>query len=201
MNLKFYIAKLISKLQLPSLRNCDIDKTSKVYEKAALTNVKIGRHSYVGKSTIITDAKIGNFCSIAGNCEIGGGGHPLDMVSSSPCFLEGKSSSGHNFAHIPFKTSKTIEIGSDVWIGSNCYIKAGVKIGTGAVIGAHAVVTKDVEPYSVVAGVPAKLLYKRFDDATIKELLESKWWTLSDSEIAKNSQYFDSPQNLLKNLK
>lgn len=83
-----------------------------------------------------------------------------------------------NYAH-----TTPAEIGNDVWIGQNAVIMDGVKIGDGAIVAAGAVVTKDVAPYAIVGGVPAKLIKYRFDEATIKDLLRLKWWELSDKEI------------------
>ena len=198
MDFRLYFAKMISKMQRPSLRNCVIDRSSRVYEKSELQNVVIGRHSYVGKCSIISDVVIGNFCSVAGYGQIGGGMHPTDMVSASPCFLAGHSSTGRNFAQIEFHSSATIEIGNDVWIGAGCYIKAGIKIGTGAIIGAHSVVTHDVEPYAIVAGVPAKVIRKRFDDKTIERLLALKWWNWPEDKLQKYGQYFSAPEKLFE---
>ena len=197
MKIGFLFAKLIGKIQRPSLKNCVIDKTSKVYEKSELQNVNVGRYSYIGKSCIVSDVQIGQFCSIAGYSQIGGGMHPVNMVSTSPCFLSGHSSVGKNFAQINFKTSKTVVIGNDVWIGAGCYIKAGVKIGDGAVVGAHSVVTNDVAPYSIVVGVPAIEVRKRFDLETIKRLQEICWWNWSEEKIKKNRQFFNDPQKFI----
>lgn len=158
------------------------------------------RYSYIGQSSVVSNVQIGQFCSIGGYGQIGGGLHPTDMVSTSPSFLSGKSTSGRNFAQIPFKASKKVVIGNDVWIGVGVYIKAGVHIGDGAVIGAHAVVTHDVEPYSIVAGVPAKEIRKRFDEATIKKLLELKWWDFPDEKLDEYGEFFSSPELLFSNL-
>lgn len=201
MDFKLYVAKFISKIQRPALRNCVVDKTSKVYERSELQNVSIGKHSYIGKSSVISDAKIGNFCSIAGYGQIGGGMHPTNMVSTSPSFLSGKSSTGHNFARLSFHSSTTVEIGHDVWIGAGCYIKAGIKIGIGSIIGAHSVVVHDIEPYTIVAGVPAKVIRKRFDDQTIEKLLNLKWWNWPDEKVAQYAQYFDDPVKLFAAIK
>ena len=86
---------------------------------------------------------------------------------------------------------------NDVWIGSGVFIKAGVKIGSGAIIGANAVVTHDVEPYSIVAGVPAKEIRKRLDNETIERLLELKWWDWPDDKIRKYAEFFSDPVKLL----
>lgn len=87
-----------------------------------------------------------------------------------------------------------IIIGNDVWIGYEAVILAGVTIGDGAIIGTRAVVTKDVPPYSIVGGVPAKSIRKRFDDETIVELLRLKWWDWSEEKIAQNIQAIKSGQ-------
>ena len=198
MSVPFYFAKLMSKIQIASIRDSQIDRTSKVYEKSSLTKVRLGRFSYISKNTNITDAKIGSFCSIGGRCQIGGGLHPTNMVSTSPVFLKGKSAVGFNFGSIDFSPSETVIIGNDVWIGSGVFVKAGVKIGSGAVIGANAVVTHDVEPYSIVAGVPAKEIRKRFDNETIERLLELGWWDWPAERISQFAHYFDNPKALFE---
>lgn len=92
-----------------------------------------------------------------------------------------------------------IIIGNDVWIGYEAIILAGVTIGDGAIIGARAVVTKDVLPYTIVAGVPAKPIKKRFDDKTISKLLDIQWWNWSDEKIAQNIKAIQS--NNIKKLR
>lgn len=87
--------------------------------------------------------------------------------------------------------NKRTIIENDVWIGEGVIIKSGVRIGTGAVVAMGAVVTNDVEPYSIVGGVPAKLIRKRFDESTVIHLLDSKWWEQSDSWIRENLCYFE----------
>ena len=200
MGLSLYFSKLMSKIQIASIKNSEIDSTAKVYEKSALNKVKLGRYSYVGKNTNITDAKIGSFCSIGAGCQIGGGVHPTSMVSTSPVFLKGKSAVGYNFGSLEYEPSITVTIENDVWIGSGVFIKAGVKIGSGAIVGAHAVVTHDVEPYTIVAGVPACVVRKRFDDDIIQKLEDIKWWDWSDERIKKYSEYFDDPIKLFNAL-
>lgn len=197
----YYLARILRKLHIPSFNHCEIDRTAKVASGAALTKVKMGRYSYVGSYTHITDTEIGSFCSIGGNCGIGGGMHPLDHASTSPVFLQGRNILGKNFANIQYQPSEKVIIGNDVWIGECAYIMPGITIGDGAVIGAHAVVTRDVEPYTVVAGVPAREIRKRFDEETIKELTALKWWDWSDEMLTKYGALFDSPEKLIEKVK
>lgn len=201
MRVKFLFAKLMSKIQISAIKNSDIHPTAKVYEKCTLNKVNLGKYSYIAKNVHITDAQIGAFCSIGGGSSIGGGVHPIRMVSTSPVFLSGKSAVGNKkFAEINYNPSERVIIGNDVWIGESTYIKSGIKIGDGAIIGASAVVTKDVEPYSVVAGVPAKELYKRFDAETCHKLLKIKWWDWPEEKLEKYGKYFDSPEELIRIL-
>ena len=94
-----------------------------------------------------------------------------------------------------------ITIGNDVWIGYEAIILAGVTIGDGAIIGARAVVTKDVAPYTIVGGIPAKMIKKRFDDKTIADLLNMKWWNWPTEKIAQNIEAIQSGNmNQLKNI-
>lgn len=145
----------------------------------------IGRHTY-GKLKVLTwgeeaTLKIGSFCSFTNGVKIFlGGEHRVDWATTYPfSFLweSGWDISGHP------ETKGDVIIGNDVWVGTEAVIISGVKIGDGAVIGARAVVTKDVEPYAIYAGNPARLVRKRFDDSTIQQLLALKWWDFKDSEI------------------
>ena len=198
--MSYYLAKILHKMRISSFKNCSIDPSSKVDSECALSAVKMGRYSYVGSGTRITDTNIGSFCSIGGRCGIGGGIHPTNMVSTSPVFLKGRNILNKHFANISYNSSKTVSIGNDVWIGEGVCIVSGVKIGDGSIIGAHAVVTKDIEPYTIVAGVPAKPIKKRFDDDTIKKLLELKWWDLSDEELSNLGDSFANPADLINKL-
>ena len=135
-----------------------------------------------------------------GHCGIGGGIHPSDHVSTSPVFLQGRNILGKNFANIPYEPSKKVTIGNDVWIGEGVYIKSGINVGNGAVIGAHSVVTHDVEPYSVVVGIPAREIRKRFDDEVINQLQAIKWWDWSEDKILENVFLFSDPNMLIRNM-
>ncbi len=194
----YYLARILRKLHIPSFNHCEIDRTAKVASGAALTKVKMGRYSYVGSYTHITDTEIGSFCSIGGNCGIGGGMHPLDHASTSPVFLQGRNILGKNFANIQYQPSEKVTIGNDVWIGECAYIMPGITIGDGAVIGTHAVVTKDVEPYSIVAGIPAKEIRKRFDTGTVDSLKKIQWWNWTEDKLQKYGYLFDDPKSLIQ---
>ena len=196
----FFINKFIKLIHRPALRDCEIDKTANVGMASNCIRIKMGRYSYMGFYNSICDTTIGSFCSIASYCAIGGGNHPMDAVSTSPVFYAGHNSLGKNFANIPEAENQGVEIGHDVWIGEAVFINDGVKIGTGAVIGAHSVVTKDVEPYSIVAGAPAREIRKRFDDETIERLLESKWWEWPEEELTAKAKFFNDPKKLLKQI-
>lgn len=194
----FFINKLIKFLHRPALRDCEIDKTANIGMASNCIRVKMGRYSYMGFYNSVCDTTIGSFCSIASYCAIGGGRHPMNAVSTSPVFYAGRNSMGKNFSRIQEEKNQGVEIGNDVWIGEAVFINDGLKIGTGAVIGAHSVVTKDVPPYAIVAGAPAKILRYRFDEETIQKLLANKWWEWSDEELANKAEFFDSTERLLQ---
>jgi virginiamycin A acetyltransferase len=133
----------------------------------------IGDETYIGFNCFITSSTIGRYCSIANNVSIGVGEHRIYRVSTSSLFYKN-----------PFEklTEQDCIIGNDVWIGSNAVIRRGVKIGNGAVIGANSFVNKDVGDFEIVAGSPAKLIKKRFDEKTIKIINDSNWWNLDFSD-------------------
>lgn len=195
----YYLAKIIRKLRLSSFYKCEIDKTARASVGCSFSRIKMGRYSYTGSCCNITDAKIGSFCSIGGMCDIGGGMHPMDHVSTSPVFLKGRNILRKNFAEFSYEPSKTVYIGNDVWIGDGVFVKAGVHIGDGAIIGAHAVVVHDVEPFSVVAGIPAKEIRKRFNSEIIEQLMEIKWWEWPEEKLETMGTYFNDPAELINN--
>ena len=124
--------------------------------------------------------------------------HPVHFVSTSSVFLSHRDSIPRKFASHSFLPQDVTKIGHDVWIGDGAFIKAGLHIGDGAVIGMGAVVTKDVPPYSIVAGNPAEKIKMRFDQDVIDALLKFKWWNKTIAELDAIGPLFDDPVKLLK---
>jgi len=146
---------------------------------------KIGRFSYVMAPCLLDNVEVGNFCSIAEGMQPIIQHHSTNQFTTFPLATR-LSMHGVDFpALFEEQIDKgTIRIGHDVWIGTHCTIMGGVSIGTGAIIAAGAVVTHDVDPYTIVGGVPAKPIRKRFSASIIKHLLASHWWDWPISEIA-----------------
>lgn len=151
---------------------------------------KIGRHTYVAENARIVRVEIGAFCSIGPNVIIGGlGTHPTKWISTHPVFYSTLKQSGKTFVTInSFDELQLNKIGNDVWIGARALILDGVSIGDGAIIAAGSVVTKDVSPYAIVGGVPAKIIRFRFSEEVIARLLEWQWWNLSDLVLKEMAQ-------------
>lgn len=190
---KFHKLFLVPKI----LKNSKIAKSSKVCSGVEMNNVKIEDYSYVGHNTKINNTIIGKFCSIAGDCFIGGSTHPISWVSTSPIFHTKKSILGKGWTNLKFKTNLQTIIGSDVWIGSNVMIKGGVSIGNGAIIGMGSIVTHDVPPYEIWAGNPARFIRKRFDMELCERLEKIQWWNFSIDKIKNYAYLFDSPKEFL----
>lgn len=133
--------------------------------------------------------QIGKFCSIACGAKFlfNSANHTLSSLSTYPfpLFFEEWGLEKKDVTKA-WDNKGDIIIGNDVWIGYEAVILAGVTIGDGAIIGTHAVVTKDVPPYTIVGGVPAKLIKRRFSEETISALLEIQWWNWSEERIARN---------------
>lgn len=163
-------------------------------------NVKeMGAYSFIRNDCILKNINaIGRFCSIAPGCLFGPEEHNTQMLTTSTLINSTSQWSYDDSFNVfwkennhflkkvraslssnEFKNNQYINIEHDVWIGQNVTIMRGIRIGTGAIIGANSVVTKDVPPYTIVAGVPAKKIKNRFPEETISKLIESQWWNYS----------------------
>lgn len=190
--------------------SADISRTTKMHGynvigRNTVFGGEIGYGSYIGANCAI-NGKIGKFCSIADDVKVIIGTHPSRcFVSTSPCFFSIKRQNGTTFVDEQlFDEAKfavanyPVVIGNDVWIGNGAKIISGVKVGDGAIIAAGAVVTKDVEDFSVVGGVPAKEIRKRFKEDEIQFLKDFKWWDKSVEWLIENSKSFVDIRNFME---
>lgn len=168
-------------------KNSTIDNHVRIFENTIINNSKISSFTYIGRNCLIQFVTIGKFCSIANDVLIGLGAHPLNLFSTSPLFYRSKNVLNYKLIEtdIDFQDYKPIIIGNDVWIGTRVIIVGGITIGNGAVIAANAVVTKDVPPFAVVAGIPAKVIKYRSSKEVIEGILDENWWDLRIEDLKK----------------
>ena len=196
----YFLNKALKKMRMSAIRHSTVDKTSKIESGTSFICSSMGRYSFCGYDCSILNAEVGSFCSIASGVKIGGMAHPLHFVSTSSVFLSHKDSVKAKFGRHDYLPKIQTIIGHDVWIGEGAFIKAGVNIGIGAVVGMGAVVTKDVEPYAIVAGNPARVIKKRFNDEVAKKLLDSKWWEKNEIELSILGQYVNNPEKFIEQI-
>ena len=182
--------------------NSQIHPTSHVDSATEFHNSTMEKYSYVGYDSQVYNTQIGPFCSIGDFFLCGGATHPMDWLSTSSVFYGGGNvGNSKKLAYYKIPSTKRTVIGADVWVGARATIVAGVNVGVGAVIGTGSVVTRDVPPYAIVAGVRAKVIKYRFSEDVIEKLLESKWWELPDDVIKEASTEFKNPIMFLEKIK
>lgn len=183
-------------------RNSIFEGNNLINDNCDVTDSYLGIGSYIAQGSTIKNAKVGRFCAIGENVRTCLGLHPSqNFVSIHPAFFSLMKQSGFTFVnkqlfgeHTFLDANKQFvcEIGNDVWIGNNVLIMDGITVGDGAIIAAGAIVTKNVAPYTIVGGVPAKIIKKRFSDFQTERLLKIQWWNWSFEEIRAFSANFTS---------
>lgn len=163
----------ILRIPIDFVKKNQIHRSSSIGRNALVRNSIINKYVHVGPGCIINLAEIGNYSSIAPYVQIGGLEHPYWQVSTSTFLTKGS-------------VRNRTKIGNDVWIGAGSIIKQGITIGDGAVVGAHSFVNKDVPPFAIVFGIPAKIYKYRFDSDIIHRIESIKYWELSPGEAKKS---------------
>jgi acetyltransferase-like isoleucine patch superfamily enzyme len=185
------------------IKESKFGRHTQIADQVNVYKCTIGDYSYIEVGTVLAHATLGKFCSVAGGCYIGLGVHPSrEFVSTHPAFYSTSRGLHTSFADRDYLAEYApVTVGNDVWIGTAAVIRGGISIGDGAIIGAGAVVTRDVPPYAIVGGVPAKLIRYRFDTPTIDFLLAFKWWDKGDDWLKANFRKFHNVNDFVTSLR
>src|SRR5215475_15576195 len=168
------------------LREAEIGRRCEVLRNSIIEYASLGDYSYLGENCDIAGAVIGKFTAIANSVRIGAPNHPMGRASQHrftycPEYYEASATRDRDF--FAARRADKVIVGNDCWIGHAAIILPGVTVGDGAVIAAGAVVSRDVRPYTIVGGVPARPIRKRFDDAIAERLVRIAWWNWPDETI------------------
>lgn len=185
---------------MSSVVNCSFSVYNTIYDNVDLDEVDLGDFTYIAGNTKILKTNIGKFSSIGPSCKIGLGKHPSDtFVSTHPMFFSPLKQTQMTFADKDyFSEFENITIGNDVWIGANVIVLDGVTIADGVIIAAGSVVTKDIPPYAISGGVPAKVIKYRFKEKDISKLIELKWWDMDAEYLKANFKRFHNIEDFLE---
>lgn len=181
---------------------------NRVGDNSIIFQSKIGFGSYMGKNCKFIKADIGKYTSIASGVSIVTGHHPIsEYISTSPVFYSVEFGGRNTYVekeyfpvykYLDEDEKRMLCIGNDVWIGEGVKILEGITIGDGAIVGAYSVVTKNLEPYGVYVGVPAKLIKYRFEPVVIEKLENYKWWDKGEEWLKKHVNTFRDPKEFMK---
>jgi acetyltransferase-like isoleucine patch superfamily enzyme len=199
--LKYLWSKFLKVARGSALRRTVVHPSSRIHSGSTAIDCTVDRHSFVGYDCQLLAVDIGPFCSLGSRITIGGVAHPSHFVSTSPVFLSHKDSVKAKFARHEYLPVVRTVLGADIWIGDGAFIKAGVTVGHGAIIGMGAVVTRDVPPYAIVAGNPARLIRLRFDPPLVQALLDSAWWTWPDARLHEFGDLTNDPVAFIAKIK
>jgi virginiamycin A acetyltransferase len=162
-----------------------VERFAHLYESYFEGEVSIGLHTFINPQSRVRHAQIGRYCSIAHEVDLSPNRHPVSWFSTHPVIV---SDSITTYSEMDVWQ---VTIGSDVWIGCRATVMGNVTIGHGAIVAAGAVVTKDVAPYTIVGGVPARPIKQRFPDEIISDLMDLKWWEFDISGLSKCVDFSD----------
>ncbi len=184
------------------LNRVQFGRYASIGEGVRVNDTDLGNHTYIAAGCLISNTSIGKFCSVGAGVKTGLGSHPVsDFISTHPAFYSLRKQSGKTFAKKQhFQEQTRTLIGHDVWIGANAVILDGITIGNGAVIAAGAVVTKQVAPFEIVGGIPAKHIRFRFSPDEIHQIEASAWWHKDEDWLKANAESFLHSADFFKNI-
>ena len=191
--------------------DCKFEGNNFIDRYAKIVSSSLGYATYVGHNSSIEGCNVGRYTCIGPNVRIIHGNHPVhEFVSIHPAFFSLQKQAGFTYvekqkyceeSYVDPDNQYYVKIENDVWICDGASILAGLTIGNGAVVAANALVTKDVPPYAIVAGVPAKIIGKRFEEEQINYLLSIKWWERDKKWLKNNCDLFADISTMMKELK
>lgn len=190
------------------VRNVEMGEYCHIGENSRVYSTYIGYGSGISRDSIMDSVLIGKYTTLGPDIKVITGQHPTSkIVSTHPAFYSVRGQMGFTYVDKTIfnetrfaKDQYKVVIGNDVWIGSYTRIMEGVTIGDGAVVAAGAIVTRDVPPYAIVGGIPAKIIKYRFDTKTIQKLIELKWWDKNQAWIKEHANDFEDVEKLLAHL-